>query len=261
MAETLFEIKLSGGGLLPETLPIQELADVLKSVELILGSIALDQNIGLNSEDFIVGLVDIEKGSARLKFTSTFSEVALAALMTVTTAICTRDYKDIPNNALKGLKELSVYTAKRGCDIQIYKEGDLSNPLAEICADVSLSLPGDATITGYTTVYGQILRIGGVEPKVVVRTLDNDLLYCTLSGPLAKELAKSLYETVGLAGIATWESNSYKILAFNAEEIIPYRHENLLSAFATLRRAVGGAFDDIEDVEEHVMALRGGGKG
>ena len=258
MAETLFEIRLTGGGLLPETLPIQELADILKSVELILGSVAIDQNQGLNSEDFIVGLVHSEKGSARLKFASTLSEVAMAALMIITSAISTREYNNIPTNAIKGLKDLSNYTAKRDCDLQIYKEGSFSAPLAEISANVSLSLPCDLTVTGKTIIYGQILRIGGAEPKVAVRTLDNDLLYCTLSESLARLLANSLYETVGLAGSATWELKSYRILEFNAEEIIPYHHGDLLSAFASLRKAVDGAFDDIDDVEEYVLALRGG---
>ena len=234
MAETLFEIRLTGGGLLPETLPIQELADILKSIELILGSVAHDQNQGLNSEDFVVGLVHIEKGSARLKFASTLSEVALAALLTVTSAISTCDYNKIPNSALIGLKDLSNYTSKHGCDLQIYKEGDFSAPLAEISANVSLSLPGAPTVTGKTSIYGQIERIGGVEPKVVVRTLDNELLYCTLSAPLARILASSLYETVGLSGTATWELKSYRILEFNAEEIIPYQHGDLLSAFARM---------------------------
>jgi len=59
------EIKFSGENILPETIRAKELAEILANVEESLTAIILKENASINVDELVIGLVNIEEGSAK----------------------------------------------------------------------------------------------------------------------------------------------------------------------------------------------------
>ncbi len=76
----VFEFSLSGEGVYPESIPVSDLADILISIEKTVTSVATQKDPSLNLDEFIVGLVKIEKGSASLAFSSSQPSLAKSSL-------------------------------------------------------------------------------------------------------------------------------------------------------------------------------------
>jgi hypothetical protein len=68
----MMEIRFAGKDIFPETIRAKELADILANIEESLTAIILKENPKVSVEDIIIGLVNIEEGSAKLRFKSSF---------------------------------------------------------------------------------------------------------------------------------------------------------------------------------------------
>lgn len=76
-------------------------------------------------------------------------------------------------------------------------------------------------LTGETTLYGEVKRVGGFKPRVVLKTIQGDTIYCDASKALAQELGRRLYTEVGVRGQAKWNMQTLRIDAFIIESVPP----------------------------------------
>lgn len=119
------------------------------------------------------------------------------------------------------------------------------------------------TAQGDTTIYGRLIRVGGVGPRATLLTPDGKHLHVELSESMAVALASSgrLHEDVGIEGGATWRVDTWEILEFRAQRITAYRPDktNLVETFEALAKAAGDRWEGV-DAERFVAGLRGGGR-
>jgi hypothetical protein len=255
MADALFELRLDGGGMHPDKVPLRELLEILSGVEDGLFALAKEQNPTLKMEEFYASLVGIVDASAGLKFASTLPLVALAAWQTLGLAIDTSTFVDLPPKALEGISRIVKVTQKLGADAKFY--GSRKEPIAVIRSADPPDVWEKRFLQGETVLYGSLLRVGGDSPSVRLRLEDGSLITCQCKRNFAKILAHSLYDVVGIKGRAWWHPSSLKLVRFIAVEVLNFQDTDIVSAFDSLRDVVNGDYDDVEDVVALVEEIRG----
>jgi hypothetical protein len=256
--QDLMQITLSGKDITPDNIRAHDLADLIVSVEDSLISVILKQNPNADPEQLVIGLVDIETGSTRLKFSSQIPQLALSAFIAITTSISNDNYSSLPPSSVKAIQKISDFTKKRNCEATFAIPSDTQHT-AKITPTTVINLPENAFISGETTVYGKVERVGGATPKVVIRTATNSSISSAVSEDLAKKLAQRLYSWMGLRGTATWCTEDFTMEDFKIEDITEYEEQPLKKSMDELSRLIGTYWQDEKDVTGTIAQMRGNG--
>jgi hypothetical protein len=115
-----------------------------------------------------------------------------------------------------------------------------------------------AHVDGETVLYGKVIRVGGVEPRVELKPLVGQILSCATTVEIAIQLANRLYQQVGVFGHATWDQEKLEIQEFRISRVLAYEKKPLTHAFKLLREVTQKEFDVIEDVDQYITNLRHG---
>ncbi len=113
-------------------------------------------------------------------------------------------------------------------------------------------------IIGETTIYGKIIRVGGISPKIMIETLQGDTIFCDVSERIAKQLAQKLYCIISLNGTATWSPGDLKLKKFKIKDIGLYEQKSVASAMKELSEKIGKHFNNISDIDDFALKLRNG---
>lgn len=254
----IFQLRFTGGGVKPDVVPARELAELIIATEEAISSIALQRNPGLNPDEIIVGLVQIENKSLGLSFASSSPDVVGSAFNEMAASITRRSFTGLPTKSLRGLRVLAEFNNTHNCRTQFWNgETTAREPLAEMDVGFEMYLPEENFIRGETVIYGRVERVGGVDPKARVRLSEHEVVSCRLNENLAKELGAHLYAQVGLRGQATWDASDHSLAYFRVDEILPFEDAGAVSAAYALNDAAQGAYDAVNDVPGFVRRLRG----
>lgn len=247
---TTFEIRIPN--LKPESLPLGELAEVLTSLQ--------DALLGLLSDDgkpVVVSLVAIKNHSTGLLCRATSPEAA-TAYDRLAKAVATGKVDSLPQRSQRGLTKLQTFSAKRGKVLQFRSRQPRARaPLAILAPETNLFGSRATRFSGQTDLYGKVEKVGGLEPRVVLRLADGHSVNCEADIPTAVQLAQALYKWVGVSGKATWDTTDAQAMtAFRIERILPYQDVPPTEAIARLAKLIGPYWSDVEDVEAEVRKLR-----
>lgn len=251
----VFEINIAGEGISPESIRASDLADILKSIEKSISSVAVQKNPDLDPDDFIVGLVQIQRGSARLAFSSSRPSVARESFESVSTAVSEGKLYRLPPVAVDGINEIAEFSKKKACVIELRPDIQ-REPTAFIKPDTDFMIPEKQSITSDSVIFGKLERIGGTKPIARLRISEHEAVSCSISYELAKSLASRLYENIGLTGRATWNSQDWSMTSFEIHSTTQYEGGSLKDAFRELASAAGDAWSDVDDVKEYIRSLR-----
>lgn len=252
----MMEIRFTGENILPETIRARDLADVLSNVEESLTAIILKENANIDIDDIVIGLVNIEEGSAKLRFKSSLQVAALSAFTLISSAISTGDYAKLPYSTIKSVKSISEFTKKRNCIAEFRTQVENIEPLASLTPQTEINIPEVYQISGETIIYGKVMRVGGVTPKAVVRLSDKQTVYCDVKADIAKDIGHRLYSWVGLYGMAKWNTDDYSLESFTIEKITEYEDAPISKGISELSSVVGGYLKDKVDVIKLISELR-----
>lgn len=252
----MMEIRFAGKDIFPETIRAKELADILANIEESLTAIILKENPKVSAEEIIIGLVNIEEGSAKLRFKSSLQALALSAFTLLSSSIVANDFTKIPLTTIKSVRAISDFTKKRNCIAEFRAYADSDNPSASLTPSSEIIIPEIYQLTGETIIYGKVIRVGGITPKVGVKLSDRQTVYCDVKEDLAKEIGHKLYSWVGLSGIAQWNTEDYSLDSFKIEKITEYKEVPLSKSLFELSSVVGKYLKDKVDVIKTVSELR-----
>lgn len=251
----VFEINIAGEGISPESIRASDLADILKSIEESISSVAIQMNPDLDLDDFIVGLVQIQRGSARLAFSSSQPSIAKNSFEDISTAVSEKKIYRLPSTAVEGINKIVDFSKRRGCVIELRPDIQ-KEPTAFIQPDTDFGIKEKQTISSDSVIFGNLERIGGVRPMARIRISEHEVISCSVSYDLAKSLASRLYENIGLTGRATWNTQNWSMTTFEIHNITQYEGGSIKDAFRELANAAGDAWSDIDDVKEYIRSLR-----
>jgi hypothetical protein len=217
--------------------------------------VATRANPDLDPAHFIVGLVQIEKGSARLAFSSSQKSLAKDSFEEVSTAVAQKKVYKLPSEAAEEVNKIVDFSKRRGCVVE-FRPDVQKAPTAFIHPDTDFGVPEKQTIASDSVAFGKLERIGGARPMARIRISEHEAISCSLSFDLAKSLAAKLYEHVGLTGRATWNTETWSLISFDVHSITQYEGGSIKEAFRELADAAGDAWTDIEDVKGYIRSLR-----
>ena len=251
---TMLEIRLSGENISPGKIRSKEIAEVIESVEDMIASMAIHEHSGLKKEDIVIGLKDIRQGSIGLIFAQNLAEITEPATRDLTKAISEKNFGALPSDVMKSLRKLSAFTRRNQCNTEIAIMNGGSKILTTLTPETEI--PDQYPFSGETTLYGEIMRVGGSEPKIQFKTLENKIIYCKTNRIVAKKAGTKLYTQVGVHGVAEWNSETFEIENFKVTEISDYEPIPLSQAFEEIADLVGDSLDEIADVASFVSDLR-----
>ena len=165
------------------------------------------------------------------------------------------DYDHAPDKAVEGIRTLHRYGKEWGSTLEFYPPRRRDEPIAVLVP--AAIIEQTPRISGGTSIYGEVIRLGGRAPRIRMKLLSGEEISCKAPKSLVQKLGSSLYRTVGLAGTAEWETDHYSLVSFTAEELIEYDDgANIGAVLDDLSRQYGKHFEDVADVDAYVRSLR-----
>jgi len=256
MSDEKIEFHFTGEGITPSAIRAGDLAHILEAIEDVLAAVVIAQHSTLSKDNLLIGLSNITTGSLSLQFSTQLPEVVIPAFQEVSHAIRAGKPSLLPRESYPAFDKIIQFMKKNQAQVDLILVNGKPETLATITPD--LEIPKPSYITGETTIYGQIVRVGGAEPKVEIRIISGKVLYCPFEITLAPELGALLYKNVGLKGDAKWDTATYEISEFKALAVTDYRETSITDAFAELRSVAGDYYSDLDDVTQYVSELRRG---
>lgn len=257
-SNNLFELKFTGGDITPDKVSSRELADLIIAFETTIISTIKKEHKDFKEENLIVPLVNIQESSLKLKFKPKVLEYALPALLTISSSIQRNDFSSLPYKTVESLAQISSFCKSKKCSAEFRDNTSTGpNPTAVITADQEITIPKDLFIVGETVVYGTVVRVGGVDPKVALKIRDGETLFCNISEDLAKEVGKGLYTEVGVNGVAKWLKEDYSIVDFRISSFFKLERSSLTKSFDECRNLIGKYWKDVTDVPAEISKIRG----
>jgi hypothetical protein len=253
---TTVEVLLSGDGISPGKLRSKEIAEVIESVEDMIASTVVQDRPDLKKESIIIGLKGVREGSIGLEFSPNFEDLTLPATYKITRSIVENDFTSLSSNTLSSLRKLSAFTRKHQCNAEFLTLNGKVESLAIITPETKI--PEKYSISGETTLHGEITRVGGAEPKIQFKTIEGDIIYCSTNKEIARKAGTKLYNKDEIQGTAEWNSETLKIESFHVTNISDYEEIRLSGAFKELSELIGSSLDYIDNVDDFVSEIRYG---
>jgi hypothetical protein len=198
----------------------------------------------------------MRQGSIGFEFPPNLAELTLHATRRITTSIADNNFGILPSATLHSLRKLSAFTRRHQCNAEFFTQNGQLEPLATLTPETQI--PNVYPLSGETSIYGEITCVGGAEPKIQFKTLDNQVIYCTASKATTKKAGTKLYTIVKLYGQAEWNSETFVIENFHVIDISDYERIPSSEAFEELANLIGDSFDQIEDVDHFISEIRYG---
>lgn len=240
----------------PDKLSAKDLADFIANFEKALFASTKKIDSSVSSENFLVSLTQIHKGSVQIEFTSTHP--TQAPIYLIAQSINTTTIGNLPREACESVQAITKTLHKLDCTASFGLQ-DGSEPLLLLEGNTLIPDLRDFYITGETSLYGQLVKLGGRnEISADIKPLDNgQLIHCRLTQELAQELSPRLYQDIGVNGFATWDIETCDIKAFEIIEILPYQGTNISDAVENLAHNLVHTYKHIKDVHKYIQDLRG----
>lgn len=258
----LFELVFSGGGVYPEKIPINKVADALSAIRrLTAGEVLGDEDEEEDDGDGAVRLVDVTRtSSAVFRFVSPSPKKAIQRLKT--TGKVLGNPADVGENefVLRPVKDLSAIADSLGCSVILRMAGGRQDVLAKIEHDSYALVSRSLLVTGDTRITGSVQRVGGAtEMRCALRVaFQSRLLYCKVEDQqLARRLGDLLYQRVIAYGTARWMKGSMRIYSFAVKDVSKPKSGSITDHLNAIWEAGMNEWEKVENPDAHLSEIRG----
>jgi len=233
----IIELKFEGNNINPSAVKASEVAELIKSFEGAIEAVIREKHPEISEGFVLLSFDQIKHESITIKcLAHKAKEYTVPALLTIATSFTTNNFNDLPYNSIQELKNITRFTRKHHCAGAFISQGAR---VANFDFETDVSYNNSHIVRGETTLYGQVLKSGGENARAQIK-INNDY---TISFDVKKEIAiylgTKLYQEIGLKGNARWDTTTYKIIDFRADNVIDIEPTNLKSAFGELSKIFG----------------------
>ncbi|MFN8446502.1 MAG: hypothetical protein U0175_37270 [Caldilineaceae bacterium] len=255
MNDNRFTLRFSGvADLKPQALRAKELAEILENIETAVAATVVAHEPKIKREQIALSLVAVTDESVGLTFVPNLQSLTFPALEKITSAITTHHFGTLSGPAIKSLRAILRFVRERGCNVELKLIQDNQEIYAALTPDTHIHQT--SSIRGQTTIHGDVIRVGGVEPKVEIKTIDGKVLVCATTQQIALQLAERLYQQVAVAGTAFWNPETLEIEEFEISGVLSYVKVDLPQVFRQLREQTQNIYGVVGDVEKYIHNLR-----
>lgn len=255
--ENFIEVSFSGEGVKPNSVKASDIADILKAVEDMVEAQVFRDHPEIDKDQVILGFVSIKGDSVDLKFVSPIEGIVFPIFQGIGKAVTANDYRDLPTGSIEALDKIVTFSRKKQCVAELVTSDGHRRVLATITPNIVFEKR--ARLSGETTVYGRVVRVGGKDPKAMVELLNGQTIYCETTEAIARKLGTRLYTNVGLSGLARWDAESLQLQQFTITDVTPYEELPLEDAMNQLAKAVGTYYSDVHDADKYITDIRTSG--
>lgn len=243
---------LDGKGLSPASLSQTELKDLLDDFKRLFDDLLLEKIQNKKNLDFKI--LELREGSIVLSgYSATYSAEVFQIAENVAEVLNTFE-KGVTKLHLnyRSLVNILKVAKSKSANFKIITSKS-KTPLTTFLHTKELPDNWQNTLKGITSIYGELLNIGGSEPHAKVRIHTGRTINCDLSKDLAKKISSRLYSQIGLTGIATWDTNENQVVAFKAMDVLNYNPSS--NSMNRLSEKFGKYFEDINP-DEFIKEIR-----
>lgn len=255
------ELRLEGANSRVHEVPLSVLATLFEALEEALLSIDEEQRNEGDAPPLVVTFHSFQSSSTIARASTSDMHRGRRAMRRWREAVRSGDIDDLPKRAVDATRRVQALHA-RGYRPSLREPDRKGTAVPLPPLDIAPEASAGALLSGTTTLYGEVLRVGGDTPKVRIRPLAGDAaIGCNLPPgdrglAIARELGGRLYTTVGVRGVAQWDPATWTIQAFTIEDVTPYREAPLRESFRLLFEAAPHAWEDVEDVSAVIREMR-----
>lgn len=230
----ILQLRFVGDHISPGDFSAKELGNLLVDIQKSVSAIA-----GITEGADETGLISLKKitnESAGLHFFSN-QQSANDACIRLINAVDKRDFTGLPRSSFEGIKHIVKIAREKKCDAEF--KNDTNNITATLKQKDSLIFPEEVLLKDIKDFYGEITRVGGVEPRVQFKTFSGTTHHADVSKELAQQIANKLYQTVKLKAEVRWISSSEGFEKIKIVDIEDYEMKSNTELFSELRETLG----------------------
>lgn len=248
--QEIIEIKFEGNGIKPSKVKASEIAELIKSYETSIVSLIKREYPELDEDFVLLSFDQIDDKSISIKcLAHKATQYVIPAYLLLTTSVASGNYNQLPQEAVEGLRCLTRFSKKHNCDGNFIQN---NQRLASFHPDTKITYSNENVIKGETTIFGEVQRAGGVDPRVTLKINNEYTISFDVKKEIAIQLAGNLYKDVSLLGIATWDKKTYRVLDFKAKAVSSIREHNITETFKGLNKLFGKHLDNPADSDSFI---------
>lgn len=236
----ILQLRFIGDHISPGSLSAKELGnlliDIQKSVSAIVGITEDTDETGL------ISLREIKNESAGLGFYSEHPSSNNACIRLIN-AVDKKDFTGLPRNSFVGIKHISKLAKEKKCDAELKNKTTSTSATATLKESDDLIFPEDLPLKDTKDFYGEITRVGGVEPRVQFKTFSGKTHHADVSRGLAQKIANKLYQTVKMKAEVRWLASSDDFVDIKIMDVEDYEVKSNTGLFEELRDTLGSYSD------------------
>jgi len=248
------ELRFIGKNIKPAGERAHDIGEVIGAFEEAIAAIVLRQHPRLKRDSIAVSLVAIGNESIGLVFEPNLDDFTFLATRKLVEAIQNKEWAVLPSGTRSALRKILRFVNKKECVAQ-FKVAHNDEVVSTMLAPNTI-IPASVSLFGETEIFGEVKRVGGSEPKVEIKTLQGETLYCNATEAIAKQLGSRLYEQVGVYGVAEWNFETLEIEEFEITRVSDYAYVSPNDAFEKLSGSFSSYFESITDVEHWAHEVR-----
>jgi hypothetical protein len=216
----ILQLRFVGDHISPGSFSAKELGNLLINIQKTVSAIAGITEDG--DETDLISLREITNESAGLHFFSNRPSANDACIRLIK-ALDIKDFTGLPRSSFEGIKHISKLAKEKKCDAELKNRTTNTSATATLKESDNLIFPEDILLKDTKNFYGEITRVGGVEPKVRFRTFSGKTYNAITSKDLAKCIANKLYQTVKLKAEVQWMASSDDFVEIKIVDIEDYK--------------------------------------
>lgn len=251
----ILELKFEGNGINPKSVKASEIASLITEFECAILSTLKYENPEIDTKSTVLLCFEsVEDKSIGIFLSSNIDKIKQeiktligASYVSLATSIGNADFNKLPDEAILSLKKIQTFTTKNDCQATFKYNGET---LSVINSNSKIKVSNNTIVQGDTTIYGELIDVGGENPNIHIRINDDYKITITTTKQQTKELANRLYETIGLKGNAKWDLSTSKITEFKLYNILEYTPGNIKKAFEELKDISNGFWDSLNSNDE-----------
>jgi len=236
----ILQLRFIGDHISPGSFSAKELGSLLIDIQKSVSAIAGITEDG--DETGLISLREIKNESAGLGFYSDRPPVNNACIRLIN-AVDKNDFTGLPRSSFEGIKHISKLAKEKKCDAELKNKTAKTSAFATIKESDNLVFPEEVLLKDIKDFYGEITRVGGVEPRVQFKTFSGTTHHADVSKKLAQQIANKLYQTVKMKAEVRWIASSDEFEDIKVIEVEDYEVQSNTGLFEELREALGSYSD------------------
>lgn len=236
----ILQLRFVGDHISPGSFSAKELGNLLIDIQKSVYGIA-----GITEDTDATGLIslkEITNESAGFHFYSNQPSVNDVCVRLIN-AVDKRDFTGLPRSSFEGIKHISKLAKEKKCDAELKNKTTNTSATATLKEKDVLIFPEDVLLKATKDFYGEITRVGGVEPRVQFKTFSGTTHHADVSKVLAQQIANKLYQTVKMKAEVRWIASSDEFEEIKIVDVEDYKVQSNSGLFDELRETLGSYSD------------------